>query len=333
MNGRSRKGFTLIELLVVIAIIAVLIALLLPAVQQAREAARRSQCRNNLKQLGLALHNYHDVYNTFPSGGFGHARLSWMTAILPLVDQQAMYQKLVFGPADTGAPSGANGATLNNWTPAFVWCPSSSANRLNVRTEIANRFSTASYAGIAGGAERTTQVDSRCISSSQQGITCGNGTLVPNRVIRSRDVIDGLSNTIMVGETSGWGRNSSGALVDIRPSAEWGAWLGPISDSIPGETSATPYQNGATYHWNDRGFLRNMTTIRHPVGTMTELTGSGGNWRDGSNGALLSEHTGGAHVLRGDGGVSFLSSSTDFTLLKNVSIRDDGNAITGEILN
>lgn len=332
MTGRTRKGFTLIELLVVIAIIAVLIALLLPAVQQAREAARRSQCRNNLKQLGLALHNYHDLHNTFPAGGFGHARISWLTALLPLVDQQAVYQKIVFGPIDSGSPGGLNGPVLNRWTPAFVWCPSSSTNRLNVRSEIDTRFSTASYSGIAGGAERTTQVDSRCLSSSQQGITCGNGALVPNRVIRGRDVTDGLSNTIMVGETSGWGRNSSGVLVDIRPSAEWGAWLGPVSDSIPGETAATLYK-GTNYSWDTRGFLRNMTTIRHPVGTFTELTGSGGNWRDGSNAALLSEHTGGAHVLRGDGGVSFLSSSTDFTLLKNISIRDDGNPITGEILN
>ena len=101
---RSR-GFTLIELLVVIAIIAVLIALLLPAVQQAREAARRSQCKNNLKQLGLALHNYHDVHNTLPYGywsregtvGVTKNRDSWFQRILPFVDQVALfnsYEKL-----------------------------------------------------------------------------------------------------------------------------------------------------------------------------------------------------------------------------------------------
>jgi prepilin-type N-terminal cleavage/methylation domain-containing protein len=333
MAASSRKGFTLIELLVVIAIIAVLIALLLPAVQQAREAARRSQCKNNLKQLGLALHNYHDIHNTFPAGGFGHARISWVAALLPLVDQQAIYQKMVFGPVDCGATSGVNADLLDKWTPAFVWCPSSSLSRLNLRTEIPALFATSSYAGITGGAERTTQVDSRCVSSSTQGVACSNGTLVANKAIRGRDVLDGLSNTIMVGETSGWARNGTGALVDIRPSAEWGTWLGPISDSCPGETPATPYKNNTVYNWNGQGFSRNLTTIRHPVGTATEILASGGNWRDGANSSLLSEHTGGAHVLRGDGGVSFLSNSTDFNVLKNVSIRDDGNVVSAEILN
>lgn len=99
-----RRGFTLIELLVVIAIIAVLIALLLPAVQQAQEAARRTQCKNNIKQLGLALHNYHDVYRTFPTGWIAvengrhnaHEGLNgagWGSMILPYLDQAPLYQK------------------------------------------------------------------------------------------------------------------------------------------------------------------------------------------------------------------------------------------------
>src|SRR5688572_22995089 len=94
---RSRRGFTLIELLVVIAIIAVLIALLLPAVQQAREAARRTQCKNNLKQLGLAMHNYHDTYNAFPAMGVrlygsGGRNYSWVISILPMIEQGNLYQ-------------------------------------------------------------------------------------------------------------------------------------------------------------------------------------------------------------------------------------------------
>ena len=97
-----KRGFTLIELLVVIAIIAILIALLLPAVQQAREAARRSQCKNNMKQIGLALHNYHDVYNTFPPGYVGQTDVSilagyglwsWSALILPYIDQAPLYNQ------------------------------------------------------------------------------------------------------------------------------------------------------------------------------------------------------------------------------------------------
>src|ERR1700738_3250325 len=105
-NGRSRalRGFTLIELLVVIAIISVLVALLLPAVQQAREAARRTQCRSNLKQIGLALHNYHELHEALPSGYVGYPFTSqgscwgWGTMILPALDQSVLYAALSQSP-------------------------------------------------------------------------------------------------------------------------------------------------------------------------------------------------------------------------------------------
>lgn len=110
MPPLRRTGFTLIELLVVIAIIAVLIALLLPAVQQAREAARRTQCRNNLKQLGLALHNYHDQHNVFPTGSAGSyttggtvdRRSSWALSLLPFVDQANFYNKFNLNQISAG---------------------------------------------------------------------------------------------------------------------------------------------------------------------------------------------------------------------------------------
>src|SRR5690606_5643888 len=105
---RQAQGFTLIELLVVIAIIAVLIALLLPAVQQAREAARRTQCKNNLKQLGLALHNYHDVYNSFPMGTQTPltGASSWRFALLPYLDQAVVYNQADGGRGVNFYPQG-----------------------------------------------------------------------------------------------------------------------------------------------------------------------------------------------------------------------------------
>jgi len=98
-KARKHRGFTLIELLVVIAIIAILIALLLPAVQQAREAARRTECKNNLKQIGLAIHNYHDSFNTIPPGWIGGTGYSWQIFLLPGVEQSNLYNALNFNTA------------------------------------------------------------------------------------------------------------------------------------------------------------------------------------------------------------------------------------------
>src|SRR4249919_3311122 len=121
---RGRAGFTLIELLVVIAIIAVLIALLLPAVQAAREAARRAQCVNNLKQIGLAMHNYHDVKNGLPPSAIvdkqGKPLLSWRVAILPYIEQQPLYDKFKLDePWDS-----PNNKDLIQYMPSIYMCPS-----------------------------------------------------------------------------------------------------------------------------------------------------------------------------------------------------------------
>src|SRR5688500_807799 len=127
----KKHGFTLIELLVVIAIIAVLIALLLPAVQQAREAARRTQCRNHMKQIGLALHNYHDSHQRFPTGVTEiNGQVSWHAYILPFIDQAPLYQQFNWNGTAIYIMS-PNGPHCLQRIPVYL-CPSSDANRTPV---------------------------------------------------------------------------------------------------------------------------------------------------------------------------------------------------------
>lgn len=340
MWSKRRAGFTLVELLVVIAIIGILIALLLPAVQAAREAARRSQCTNNLKQIGLALHNYHDRLNTFPMGVFGlmgtpyNIGHSWQLAILPEVEQGTMFDRLDFSRM-IGSPDGPNIAALNGWTPEFNWCPSSTTDRLMVRVSAVlpgAKAATSSYIGISGATTSPTNVADptgrgRCIAGTQ-GYACSNGMLVPNRAMRMRDVEDGTTNTIIVGESSAWGKTAATPPLDveIRSSAEWGCWIGAIPYAGP------PEVGHPTYNWTTNPYCRNITTIRYPVGMKTQLTGGGGNYRDGTNNALHSQHPGGANVLRTDAGVNFLSETTDIVVLRDISVRDDHQVIAAGVL-
>jgi len=149
-SHRKRSGFTLIELLVVIAIIAILISLLLPAVQQAREAARRSTCKNNLKQIGLALHNYHETYGMFPIGGTGDRdrppRVSWQVRILPNVDQAALFNQIDMsgGTASAVQATLADGRIVREIPMTLYTCPSDPYNQPR------GGYAQCNYAGSMG---------------------------------------------------------------------------------------------------------------------------------------------------------------------------------------
>ncbi|QDU60239.1 Type II secretion system protein G precursor [Planctomycetes bacterium Pan216] len=327
------RGFTLVELLVVIAIIGVLIGLLLPAVQQAREAARRMQCTNNLKQIGVAVHNYHATNGMLPIGTIGQFKHSWALALLTEVEQQGIAERLDWnnvGSASwapgSGLPDGPNGVLMDGYSPSFLWCPSSTVDRLASRvSDTGYVFTSASYVGIAGATTSATSStdptgQGRCVSGSQ-GYSCANGTFVPFKGIRLSDVTDGSSKTILVGENSAWGYTAGGTKTDIRGSSEWGVWAGC------GPTVPIPNTSTGSYRWNSNAYSRNITTIRYPIGMNTELTGSGGNHRDGTNNTLHSEHTGGVNALNADGSVEFLSDSMEMQVLRNRAIRDD-NQIT-----
>ena len=189
----ARRGFTLIELLVVIAIIAVLIALLLPAVQQAREAARRTQCRNNMHQLGLAMHNYHDTHSVFPSGwvrsaGANDLRTTMWTMLLPFVDESALYNAYNFSTG-SGALIVTN-STVTMATLAQYNCPSDSAVGIT-----STYYSWCSYVGNWGVLNKEGDTSHQSTYNVKQ-----YGPFSPNSKVRIRDVRDGTSQTLAAGE-------------------------------------------------------------------------------------------------------------------------------------
>jgi prepilin-type N-terminal cleavage/methylation domain-containing protein len=349
-NTRSKFGFTLVELLVVIAIIGVMVGLLLPAVQAAREAARRMTCSNNIKQLGLGLHNYHSAYNQFPAGarggsageGFG---MSFFYGLLPYIEQNSLYERLVQvvpgtsglqnpGHVFFGNAGGANAAVLNLTRISTFECPSSPMDPAGPWTTNKPSFSTLpAYVGISGGVDEdglsanppapgasgdtdryqnTRQRTGITVAGVVNGILSSNGVLIGNRFNGFRSITDGTSNVIVFGEHSSWMRNGSGDPVDYRSAGGW----------LPG-TSV----NWAVTTWSANGGIDsrhfNIVSIRYPIGsTSTLLAGTGRNY--GPNNPLLSGHVGGCQLGLADGSVRFLSDSTDLSLLKNLATRDSG---------
>jgi len=219
--AHKSRGFTLIELLVVIAIIAVLIALLLPAVQQAREAARRSQCKNNLKQIGLALHNYHDVHRCFAPGWIQMQNASgytvnpsptglqiyasdspawgWGAFLLPYIDQAALYAETIGKQIRLQDVDGAGQLAM---TPIPTYrCPSDTGPTVRGTDATLLRTATSNYAGSAGHRYLTSDTNAaNNAAGGKPGET--TGLFWGHSKTQLRDIIDGASNTIAVGEAA-----------------------------------------------------------------------------------------------------------------------------------
>jgi len=302
-RSRIHSGFTLIELLVVIAIIAILVALLLPAVQQAREAARRSQCKNNFKQVGLAIHNYHDTHGTFPlsmhwGGSRGGScnnlalngwptspevyRFSWGAMILPNLDLTNLYNGFDFSQSYHVSPNSTNNKNLHNagaTVPVYI-CPSDPQNTPRCqRTGGVNNGATDDDLGRSNMASIADSVEWWC-STTDGGWARrnGNGIMFNGSNTRIRDVTDGTSNTAMVGEITG---------------------------------AASGYQ---CFGWG----VKNHTDTGHGINGSYTTPGGVASWTRANHApymGLSSYHTGGAHVLLADGAVRFLSENiSDITL-------------------
>ena len=266
MRKNRTKGFTLIELLVVIAIIAVLIALLLPAVQQAREAARRTQCKNNLKQIGLSLHNYHDTFLMFPSatgrevlnagGGEQWSHSQWV-ALLPYYDQAPMYNQWNFNANDQGWTG--NRSIYTGKKMAMLLCPSSTMPGGNNET-VAH---ASMYFGIGGAVPfgTFTSTDGLSDQSTNWGLVSSRGMIRSRFPTRIRDCSDGTSNTLIEAEISNYVYDNNNNRKDARPGRNWGWTMG----SLTGWEEWAPQVANVTIRYAPNAKVLNSNGINWPA--------------------------------------------------------------------
>ncbi|QDT38741.1 DUF1559 domain-containing protein [Stratiformator vulcanicus] len=330
IKDSGRRGFTLIELLVVIAIIAILIALLLPAVQQAREAARRSQCKNNLKQLGIALHNYHDANGMFPIGMVNPTSVpanhrndpdvgfwSWGARLLPFLEQQALYERLNINNVHFLSRV-ADRDDIERGLDVFR-CPSDEAPEVNS----GRTFNTASGGGGTTISVATSNYvgnfdDTRQYANAEGAKldTNGNqdGVLVYSVGIKVTDISDGSSNTIAIGERA------------------WALKDGTIAEA------GTIYGARSVLEGNNIIQTDSAGSSVFGLASRCGLNPTAATCSQDYDWTYHSAHAGGVHFAMADGSVQFIGENIDFStsldgrnansgVFQRLANRRDGNTV------
>lgn len=307
MNPHRRRGFTLVELLVVIAIIGILVALLLPAIQAAREASRRSQCSNNLKQVGTGLDNYESTFKTYPPGRMGcdgiasgpcngnpdsqRVGTSGFVAILPFMEQRPLYEQFDFtdGPWHISDSTwlAKNAAAISTRPTVFV-CPSDvSQVKIDVSAGgLTVPAATGSYAFVSGSYGPSQGIGDKVKISN-------NGVFMYKFAFPKSEVLDGLSNTTLAGE-----------IIDA-------------------------HTNLSTNLWTQAG--RHESSLRSTENPINTPPGTGittSPYGIPLNGAFASRHPAGANFLFGDCGVTFFSENMDLSVYRALSTRSGGESLT-----
>ncbi len=335
MNSARKRAFTLIELLVVIAIIAILVALLLPAVQQAREAARRTQCRNHLKQIALAIHNYESTFGQFPPSMAINpaitANSSWSIhgRILPYLEQVNLYQQIDLSMAWGNFP------VISNFRVPIYACPSDPKSDRARDTGTNGIFLLPTCYGFNFGTWLIFNPTTR------QG---GDGITFPNSRIRVADITDGTSNTLLASEVHAWtaytrnGGPPSTAIPNTAAEVATYANSGLRDRILPGTRDGTGHTEWANGHSHHSGFTTTLPPNTNVVFVDNGVTYNNTDYASRQEGSSLtsvsysvltsrSYHTGSVNSALSDGSVRTFSSSIDQRVWRGLGTRDSGEVL------